>query len=86
MTEKFREVKTIRSDKPEQKHTQEGESFHVYPAKWKGEKKEPSFYHLQGAYYGSGTGDWSVVRERTIKTGDIIEVHAGFMRLIASIK
>jgi hypothetical protein len=54
-----------------------GRILHVYPAKYTGEKKEPSFTTLQGAYYGSGTGDWSVVRERTIKPGDIIEVHAG---------
>ena len=54
-----------------------GRILHVYPAKWSGEKKEPNFITLQGAYYGSGTGDWSVVRERTIKPGDIIEVHAG---------
>ena len=54
-----------------------GRILHVYPSKWTGEKKEPSFTSLQGAYYGSGTGDWSVVRERTIKPGDIIEIHAG---------
>ncbi len=54
-----------------------GQILHVYPAKWSGEKKEPWFTTLQGAYYGSGTGDWSVVRERTIKPGDIIEIHAG---------
>lgn len=54
-----------------------GRILHVYPEKWFGEKKEPSFTTLQGAYYGSGTGDWSIVRERTIKPGDIIEIHAG---------
>lgn len=54
-----------------------GRILHVYPAKWSGEKKEPNFSTLQGAYYGSGTGDWSVVRERTIQPGDIIEIHAG---------
>lgn len=55
----------------------DGRILHVYPARWNGEKKEPSFTTLQGAYYGSGTGDWSVVRERTIQPGDIIEIHAG---------
>lgn len=54
-----------------------GRILHVYPDKWAGEKQEPSFTTLQGAYYGSGTGDWSIVRERTVKPGDIIEVHAG---------
>ncbi len=75
---KIREVKTIKvRTRPEPKAYTGGRVLHVYPAKWKGEKKEPSFTTLQGAYYGSGTGDWSVVRERTIKPGDIIEVHAG---------
>ncbi len=54
-----------------------GRILHVYPARWTGEKEEPSFTTLLGAYYGSGTGDWSTVRERTINPGDIIEIHAG---------
>jgi hypothetical protein len=54
-----------------------GRVLHVYPANWTGEKKEPSFTSLLGAYYGSGLGDWNVVQERTINPGDIIEVHAG---------
>jgi hypothetical protein len=72
------ETKTIKvTTRTEPKAAIGGRILHVYPAKWSGEKKEPSFTTLQGAYYGSGTGDWSVVRERTIKPGDIIEVHAG---------
>lgn len=67
----------IVTTRSEPKAASGGRILHVYPAKWSGEKKEPSFTTLQGAYYGSGTGDWSVVRERTIKPGDIIEVHAG---------
>jgi hypothetical protein len=75
---KIREIKTIKTrTRPEPKAYTGGRVLHVYPAKWKGEKKEPSFTSLQGAYYGSGTGDWSVVRERTLSPGDIIEVHAG---------
>ena len=72
------EIKVVKvRTRSEPKAASGGRILNVYPAKWSGEKKEPSFTTLQGAYYGSGTGDWSVVRERTIKPGDIIEVHAG---------
>jgi hypothetical protein len=72
-TVKITKVRT----RAEPKAFEGGRVLHVYPAKWNGEKKEPSFTTLQAAYYGSGTGDWSIVRERTVKPGDIIEVHAG---------
>lgn len=61
----------------EPKAAADGRVLHVYPAKWTDAKEEPSFTTLQGAYYGAGTGDWSVVQERTVQPGDIIEVHAG---------
>ncbi len=61
----------------EPKAAPDGRILHVYPTQWEGEKQEPSFTTLQGAYYGSGTGDWSIVRERTVQPGDIIEIHAG---------
>lgn len=71
-------VKIVRvRTRAEPKAATEGRVLHVYPAKWTGEKIEPSFTTLQGAYYGSGTGDWAIVRERTIQPGDIIEIHAG---------
>ena len=73
-----KEVKVIKvQTRGEPKAAPDGRILHVYPSKWRGEKKEPSFTTLQGAYYGSGTGDWSIVRERTVRPGDIIEVHAG---------
>jgi hypothetical protein len=75
---KVKVVKTVKvRTRAEPKAFQGGRILHVYPAKYTGEKKEPSFTTLQGAYYGSGTGDWSIVRERTVVPGDIIEVHAG---------
>jgi hypothetical protein len=71
-------VKVIKvRTRAEPKAFEGGRVLHVYPAKWVGEKKEPSFTTLMGAYYGSGLGDWNVVREQTVKPGDIIEVHAG---------
>ncbi|MBM3734835.1 MAG: hypothetical protein FJW39_03540 [Acidobacteria bacterium] len=54
--------------------------LHVYPPGWKGEKQEPSFTGLKKAYYGSGNGDWSVVAERTVRSGDVILVHAGLYK------
>ncbi len=73
-----RETRTVKvATRTEPKAAEGGRILHVYPAIWSGEKKEPSFTTLQGAYYGSGTGDWSVVRERPANPGDIIEVHAG---------
>lgn len=76
--ENFRIVKAIKvKTRGEPSIWSGGRILHVYPAKWKGDKKEPWYTTLQGAYYGSGTGDWSVVRERPVHPGDIIEVHAG---------
>jgi len=57
-----------------------GRVLHVYPPNWRGEKQEPSFTGLNAAYYGSGTGDWNVVHERTIQAGDILLVHAGLYK------
>jgi hypothetical protein len=35
---------------------------------------------LKEAYYGPGTGDWNVVRERPVQPGDVILVHAGLYK------
>ena len=75
---KVKEVKTVKvKTRAEPKAFEGGRVLHVYPANWPGEKKEPFFTVLMTAYYGSGLGDWNVVRERTVEPGDIIEVHAG---------
>lgn len=57
-----------------------GRVLHVYPPDHRGPRKEPSFTGLKEAYYGPGLGDWSVVRERKVRPGDIIEVHAGLYK------
>jgi hypothetical protein len=57
-----------------------GRVLHVYPPAWKGPKQEPAFMGLKQAYFGSGTGDWSVVSERKIQPGDVILVHAGLYK------
>ena len=70
------QIRTVKT-RAEPKAAEGGRILHVYPAKWTGEKQSPSFTTLQDAYYGSGTGDWSIVRERTVQAGDIIEIHVG---------
>ena len=57
-----------------------GRILHVYHPKWKGPKKEPWFTTLKAAYYGSSSGDWSVLSEKMVQPGDIIEVHAGLYK------
>jgi len=57
-----------------------GRVLHVYPPSWTGPKEEPSFIGLKKAYFGSGNGDWSVLSERRVRSGDIIVVHAGLYK------
>jgi hypothetical protein len=57
-----------------------GRTLHVYPPDYAGPKEEPSFKGLKEAYYGPGTGDWHVVRERPVQPGDTILVHAGLYK------
>ncbi|MEK7407966.1 MAG: hypothetical protein AAB225_23090 [Acidobacteriota bacterium] len=57
-----------------------GRVLHVYPPAWKGVKQEPAFTGLMQAYFGAGSGDWSVVSERKVGPGDIILVHAGLYK------
>lgn len=64
----------------EAKAARNGRVLHVYPPAWKGPKQEPAFTGLKQAYYGSGNGDWSVLSERKVRSGDIIEVHAGLYK------
>jgi hypothetical protein len=64
----------------EPKPPEGGRVLHVYPPDWTGPRIEPSFNGLKEAYYGPGRGDWSVVRERPVKPGDVILVHAGLYK------
>lgn len=57
-----------------------GRVLHVYPPDYEGPREEPFFRGLKEAYYGPGTGDWNVVRERPVQPGDIILVHAGLYK------
>jgi hypothetical protein len=57
-----------------------GRTLHVYPPDYTGPRQEPSFNGLKEAYYGPGSGDWSVVWERPVRPGDVILVHAGLYK------
>lgn len=57
-----------------------GRTLHVYPPDYAGPREQPSFNGLKEAYYGPGRGDWSVVRERPVRPGDVILVHAGLYK------
>jgi hypothetical protein len=59
---------------------QGGRTLHVYPPDYAGPRQEPSFNGLKEAYYGPGTGDWSVVWERPVQPGDVILLHAGLYK------
>lgn len=54
--------------------------LHVYPPNWKGEKQQPAYTGLKQAYFGSGNGDWAVVSERKVRSGDTIFLHAGMYK------
>jgi hypothetical protein len=59
----------------------DGNTYHVYPLDYEGEKIEPAFTGLNAAYYGVGnTGDWWVVPDARVKAGDVIMVHAGIYK------
>lgn len=75
----FRKTVKVRT-RGEPRAARNGRLLHVYPPAWKGPKQEPAFTGLKQAYYGSGNGDWSVVSERKVRSGDIIVVHAGLYK------
>ena len=55
-----------------------GRVFHVYPPGFEGDKQEPSFTGLLGAFYTSANGaDWFNAYPPRVKPGDTILVHAG---------
>jgi hypothetical protein len=68
------------STRAEPRVYQGGRTLHVYPPDYAGPRQEPSFNGLKEAYYGPGTGDWSVVWERPVQPGDVILLHAGLYK------
>jgi len=75
------ETRTVKvRTRAEPQAAKNGRVLHVYPPGWTGPKQEPSFIGLKKAYFGSGNGDWSVLSERKVRSGDIILVHAGLYK------
>ena len=55
-----------------------GKVYHVYPPEYKGEKQEPAFTGLLGAYYtGSSSSDNFNTYPPRVQPGDTILIHAG---------
>lgn len=58
-----------------------GHVYHVYPFDYKGQKQQPAFTGLLGAYYlGSDQSDHSNAMPPRVQPGDIILVHAGIYK------
>ena len=70
-------IVTVRT-RPEPMPAAGGQTYHVYPTKWKGPKTEPAFEGIMCAYnYYCGAGDTSPGGRPRVKAGDTVLVHAG---------
>jgi len=70
-------IVTVRT-RPEPMPAAGGQTYHVYPTKFKGPKTEPSFEGIMCAYnYWCGAGDTAPGGRPRVKPGDTILVHAG---------
>jgi len=59
----------------------DGRTFHVYPQGFQGEKQQPAFNGLLGAFnMGASQSDWFNAFPPRVKPGDIIVVHAGLYK------
>jgi hypothetical protein len=64
--------------RPEPKPAAGGKVYHVYPPGFRGQKQEPAFTGLLGAYYqGSSGADYFNSYPPRVQPGDTILVHAG---------
>ena len=58
-----------------------GQTYHVYPHGFKGQKTEPAFEGLMCAYNLTCAGtDWATAGRPRVKPGDVILVHAGLYK------
>jgi hypothetical protein len=64
--------------RPEPKAAADGRTFHVYPQGYQGERQQPAFNGLLGAFnLGASHSDWFNSYQPRVQPGDIIQVHAG---------
>lgn len=71
---------TVRT-RAEPKPAAGGKVYHVYPPEYKGQKQEPAFTGLLGAYYtGSSSSDNFNTYPPRVQPGDTILIHAGLYK------
>ena len=71
---------TVRT-RPEPKPAAGGKTYHVYPPGYKGDRQQPAFTGLLGAYYtGSSHSDNFNTYPPRVQPGDVILVHAGLYK------
>ena len=77
---KAENIVTVRT-RPEPKPAAGGNTYHVYPPGFAGQKQEPAFTGLQAAYYtGSNGADYFNSFPARVQPGDVILVHAGLYK------
>jgi hypothetical protein len=59
----------------------DGRTFHVYPQGYQGERQQPAFNGLLGAFnLGASHSDWFNTYLPRVRPGDVILVHAGLYK------
>jgi hypothetical protein len=77
---KTENIATVRT-RPEPKPFAGGNVYHVYPQGYNGERQQPAFTGLLGAYYmGSSGADYFNAYPPRVQPGDTILVHAGLYK------
>jgi hypothetical protein len=67
--------------RPEPKAAPDGRIFHVYPQGYQGERQQPAFNGLLGAFnMGASHSDWFNSFPPRVQPGDVILVHAGLYK------
>jgi hypothetical protein len=71
------EARTRREPRP----ATDGRTFHVYPQGYQGERQQPAFNGLLGAFnMGASQSDWFNSYPPRVQPGDVILVHAGLYK------
>jgi len=77
---KIENIVTVRT-RFEPKPATGGNTYHVYPSSYNGQRQQPAFTGLLGAYYtGSGGSDYFNSYPARVQPGDVILVHAGIYK------
>ncbi|MEO6366584.1 MAG: hypothetical protein ABIP38_01205, partial [Steroidobacteraceae bacterium] len=69
------------STRPEPRPATDGRTLHVYPQGYQGERQQPAFNGLLGAFnQGASQSDWFNAYLPRVQPGDVIVVHAGLYK------